>query len=592
MALAAVSPANALLVLAGIGPVVTLFSIVVRASELGIHCPEALGLAFIAGASARRAATSAPVRVDPRIVAPAVILIAAALASAFVQAAVLAAEQPDLTSGGSWPVGLIRDYLVLQNRFSAGIQFAEGLLLFLLSAGICAGKVETRERVIKAMLAGATGAALMNVLRLILAALRVDHAGAALIRYFLESRINVQYSDWNAAGSYFAMMLVIAIAFAARRRLGYIGPACVLAVALWMTGSRAAMAAALLVGAVALVVSTRAVKRPRLAIAVLAIAIVTIGAAGWLWYPAHRNDPAAFSIRTRLVLWRAGISMMATNPVFGIGVGGFYERSHDYAPEMLEKILWRPHENAHNYFVQVLAELGIPGLLLFASVIGLSLQRAWRSPARDAHTAGIIAGLATFLLTAFVGHPFLILDAAYPFWIALGMIAAETPDTAPARLARRTWIQVAATAAILVFVASVPVRARIAVRHANLENTAVGLSGWRRAPDGQRFRWASSTSAFFVPSTARSILIPLRPGPHAPSVMEVDVLLDDQHADRVQLHAGEEWRNVRLARFRRGRDADFVRIELRFQSADPALSLDPEAAQILMVGSPSLGWGE
>jgi O-antigen ligase len=411
---AAVRPEDGLLVFAGLGPVITVLSVLADADNLGIHYPEAFALAFLCGAAARRAFDRTPFAAPPRVAWPSLVLIAAALASAVVQAAVLNVEQPDLRAGGTLPIVLAADYLVLQNRVTVALLFAEGLLLFLLVADLCGRAPAQRGRVLAMMIAGAAGAAALNLFRLITAAMRQEHALATLWSYFLNVRVNVQYSDWNAAASHFSMMLIVALAFASRRRV-FIVPAALLSAALWVTGSRTALAAVLITGAGLVLLRPGRSTRQRALVLAAALAVVVIaGIAGWLWYPSLRNDPIAFSLRTRLVLWRAAVSMMTTNPVFGVGIGGFYELSRSYAPAMLETVIWRPHENAHNYFIQVLAELGIPGFVLFVSVIALSLRELWRRVASDDMAAACGAALAAYLLTCLTGHPLLVPDAAVP----------------------------------------------------------------------------------------------------------------------------------------------------------------------------------
>jgi hypothetical protein len=309
-----------------------------------------------------------------------------------------------------------------------------------------------------------------------------------------------------------------------------------------------------------------------------------------MWYPSHRNDPAAFSIRTRLELWRAGISMMTTNPLFGIGLGRFYDLSHDYAGPMLES-LSRPHENAHNYFVQVLAELGVPGLLLFVAVIGFSLQNGRGSLHERASSSGWRAGPVAFLLTSLTGHPFVVPEAAYPFWMVLGLAAVAASVTrADHGLLTRRWAPRICAVAIGLLVLTLPVRAREAVRRANLENTIVGLTSWHQDPEGVRFRWSAARSTFFVPSAVRSIGVPLRRGPDGPAALEVWIFLDGQPADRVALRAGDPWRTVRLVRLGRRAAADFVRIDLEAREPGAPMSLDTTASRVLMVGQPTMLW--
>src|SRR5207253_205853 len=68
--------------------------------------------------------------------------------------------------------------------------------------------------------------------------------------------------------------------------------------------------------------------------------------------------------------------MWASAPIFGVGVGRYHERSAQFMPDELRAIY--PHENAHNYFVQQFAELGLVGgiafLWLVAAIIPVLLM--------------------------------------------------------------------------------------------------------------------------------------------------------------------------------------------------------------------------
>jgi hypothetical protein len=177
----------------------------------------------------------------------------------------------------------------------------------------------------------------------------------------------------------------------------------------------------------------------------------------------------------------------------------------------------------------------------------------------------------------------------YPFWIAL---AAVTAPLAASTRSRRRWTRVAAAAALAIVALTLPLRARGAVRHARMENTSAGLSPWQHGPGDQRFRWAGAKATFFIPSSGRSIRIPLRAGPDAPPTMDVRILLDGQEADRIRLQSGDDWRIVRLVRFRRNADADFVRIDVEADAPGAETALQTAGTQLLMVGSPTIAWGQ
>jgi O-antigen ligase len=70
----------------------------------------------------------------------------------------------------------------------------------------------------------------------------------------------------------------------------------------------------------------------------------------------------------RVEYWRAAVEMARDYP-FGIGLGNFHEAVKQYIPGL------RITRNAHNTYLQCLAELGYPGLLLFGMVLVVTLRR-------------------------------------------------------------------------------------------------------------------------------------------------------------------------------------------------------------------------
>jgi len=84
------------------------------------------------------------------------------------------------------------------------------------------------------------------------------------------------------------------------------------------------------------------------------------------------------STDTRLALWQAGLRMVATHPLTGIGLGNFKPEVEVYAAD---------HANldhiAHNAYLEIAAEMGLPALAVFALAVVFSL----RSLARVAKAA-------------------------------------------------------------------------------------------------------------------------------------------------------------------------------------------------------------
>ena len=109
----------------------------------------------------------------------------------------------------------------------------------------------------------------------------------------------------------------------------------------------------------------------------------------------------------RVKIWKRGIGYMLARPMFGVGMGNFQTAEGTLSPlaragEYGRGVRWGA---AHNLFVQVGAELGIPGLLLFATLIVslfASLRRVTQS-ARASPGGKDMARLSQSLMAALVG---------------------------------------------------------------------------------------------------------------------------------------------------------------------------------------------
>jgi O-antigen ligase len=82
-------------------------------------------------------------------------------------------------------------------------------------------------------------------------------------------------------------------------------------------------------------------------------------------------------------IWTIGWRMVEANPVRGVGVGQFQSTAVHYliAPGTIERsdlIITAP-KVAHNIYLQVLAEMGVIGLVAFVTILGFSLRCALRA---------------------------------------------------------------------------------------------------------------------------------------------------------------------------------------------------------------------
>ena len=105
------------------------------------------------------------------------------------------------------------------------------------------------------------------------------------------------------------------------------------------------------------------------------------------------------------MIWPAALDAFESRPFTGIGYGAFVETSIDRMYETRNTFLggFKVHkEQVHNTFLGQLAELGIPGLVLFLGLLGSTLRMLLRTAAK-ARRAGemFVSRVANALL---LGH--------------------------------------------------------------------------------------------------------------------------------------------------------------------------------------------
>ena len=548
--------------------------------------PEALVVAFCAGYCARSAfGRHQPRPVDP-LARPVIVTAAIVVASLAVQLWI------DIWRFGAAATGrdlsdLIRaSYFVLTmsgDPVDAAMRLLESLVLLTAAASEVRRKPNLASQLVRWAVWGAAIAAAVNVARLWQAASRLEAPMQAFVSHFMTLRLNVHYGDLNAAGSYFVLLFFPALGFAlARRTRIYWIAVLLIASGIWISGSRTALAVAVLAMVLpAIALGARLSQdRRRWAVAGAAIALVIVAAAAAHFSPKRGNQQSSLAaIQVRVEMIRTSLHMTASSPSFGVGIGRYYFRSGEFSsPELLHLFPPAIHENAHNNFLQFLAELGVIGLgavlwlLWTAARLCASLLTSER---QNAVAWGLVTGLIAFVLSWLGGHPLLIDQPAFTFWLLVGVACGWATVVAPPvpSRAQTTWF-----VGILVAVVAISIPWRFVQERANfdLEHRGIGLSShWQPEVDGVRYRLAGATSAVFVPSAAQSLVIPLRSVRELPQ-LRVELRLDDRPADVVTL-TNDRWHYLRLHMMRDRNPPRFRRLELRASGASGD-------APVLMIG--------
>jgi O-antigen ligase len=90
-----------------------------------------------------------------------------------------------------------------------------------------------------------------------------------------------------------------------------------------------------------------------------------------------------------------GWQIFRDNPVFGVGLGTYKLANAMYAPKIGRK-------DTHNTYLNLAAETGLPGLVLWCTLVGSVLRYAYRS--RRHADEGMLATQQHWIERAFVGY--------------------------------------------------------------------------------------------------------------------------------------------------------------------------------------------
>lgn len=388
------------------------------------------------------------------------------------------------------------------------------------------------------------------------------YATAFLARYVSGERFALHLADMNAAGSLYALAAVATAAIAVlcpAYRAATITALAVTGAAIWFTGSRAAYLA-VTAGALVLALDQRRwplTKRQIAAVAGVLAVVLVAGAIASDWR-ASDTGTTAMSARLRSQFLITTGRMFASAPIFGVGVGRYFDRSPEFMSEELRTIYG--NENAHNYFAQQFAELGFVGGALFVWLVGALVFYGWKAVhgRSSPEHLGLYAGTIGYLTTCVTGHPLLVPEVALPFWVAAGAVAVGgEPVVRAERL--RTWVA-AATAAALA---------------AGL--VAPGLTYARPAPEppreygfhqpvtdeGATFRWMVRHAVMYVPNDAGFLRLRVRAPQETrddrPLVLETS--LAGRVADRREVPS-DRWFTYDIP-VRQAASGPFQRVDLR-----------------------------
>lgn len=291
--------------------------------------------------------------------------------------------------------------------------------------------------------------------------------------------------DWTA--EYLAAAAPVAVWWASRFTRGAALLWLLFAAAILPTGSRLGLAGLLAGAAIDTWARRRGrpeVRMPRRSMHVVLASLVVVGSLAYFLFGYGDAETLQrwgdfHSVFARLRLWQASLHLIAARP-FGYGLDHFALALPDglravaapldpVARSRLPDLLTA---HAHNDFLEMGVEAGVPGGLLLLALFVLGAYAAWRAPdplrpsaanqssgdaqasARALASAGpaLAASLGVLFMLAVASAPLHTPATALLFWVVLGCLAGSTParalDAARARGHRRDWQRVASLVAI------------------------------------------------------------------------------------------------------------------------------------------------
>ncbi|MBI5182349.1 MAG: O-antigen ligase family protein [Nitrospirae bacterium] len=139
------------------------------------------------------------------------------------------------------------------------------------------------------------------------------------------------------------------------------------------------------------------------------------------------------TIKGRELMWGTTLNMIKDHPLIGLGVNTFRLNYQHYQGAFLkENPEYIPYlgsaESPHNQYLEIAAEQGIIGLLLFLWInivffkVGINIIRSESGLKEKAVTIGILAAVAATLVHALVEFPFNLVPNAMLYYLYLGIV--------------------------------------------------------------------------------------------------------------------------------------------------------------------------
>jgi len=150
----------------------------------------------------------------------------------------------------------------------------------------------------------------------------------------------------------------------------------------------------------------------------------------------HQSGGEVQTVNGRLSLWKRALELAWRDPVAGAGIGSFYRNSDASEEQGGEKAATAVRQNAHNWYLQLLAELGLPGFLLMLGLVWTCVSPGRPGTSGASPTRRALAfGLAAYAASCLASHHLILNTQQYAIFFLLAWLCPRTPEKSP----RREW---------------------------------------------------------------------------------------------------------------------------------------------------------
>lgn len=142
------------------------------------------------------------------------------------------------------------------------------------------------------------------------------------------------------------------------------------------------------------------------------------------------TTPGLDSLAGRTQIWARGLTMLLDMPLTGIGLNTFPQILPLYYPVTFYQPLIA---HAHDLYLQVALDFGIPGLAAFMLVVIYSVRAGWRAMRAGVDgdlAAGLLLGLLAYGIYSCVDAVALGAKPSFLLWAVLGLLAAMDREPA------------------------------------------------------------------------------------------------------------------------------------------------------------------